>query len=169
MGHGKDLPAETPHGVNTMKKASQVACMLLLATVVAFAQKGPCTEELIRAELTKLRADSTSAPQKTEDYYLFNPLLEKPVVGAEERNQANKALEPLKAKRKNTKGEYKVDRIVAAPSGDMAYDYGTTHFSYDDSDTGKHVDVTVASLHVWRADGASCKMAASMLQGEGQR
>lgn len=145
-------------------------CLAFVATVLlhpfsAFAQKGPCTEEFIRTESAK-----PVPPPRTDDYYLFNPVLEKPVIGTEERNKANNALAPLMVKRKNMKSEPpKVDRVVVTPSGDMAYDYGTIDSSYDDSDTGNHVDATVAYLGIWRADGGLCKLAAMMLQREGQR
>jgi hypothetical protein len=44
---------------------------------------------------------------------------------------------PVTAARKNEKeGLSKPDRIVAAPSGDMAYEYGSAHVSFDDAQTG---------------------------------
>ncbi len=142
-----------------------LALTIVLYSSLAFAQNGPCTEQFIRDESGK-----PGPLLKTDDYYLFNPMLEKPVVGTEERNKANKSLEPLMAKRKNVKnGPPTVERIVVAPSGDMAYEYGTFHFSYDDSDTGEHVEPQVAFLWIWRSDGGSCKLAAAMLQREGKR
>ena len=143
---------------------------LLTLTVIVFlafpavAQKGRCTEEFIRSQLGQ-----QSPWPKTDDYYLFNPLLDKPVVGEEERQKANDAHEPLMAKRKNLKTTFKTERVVVASSGDMAYEYGTQQVSYEDSDSGKHVDTALARLTVWKADGESCKAAAAMLQREGQR
>lgn len=143
------------------------AALLMLATflaVPAFAQKGQCTEEFIRSQLNQ----QTPWP-KTDDYYLFNPLLDKPVVGEEERHKSNAAIESLMAKRKNMQTTFKTEHVVVAPSGDMAYEYGTGQISYDDSDTGKHIETTLARLSIWKADGGSCKAAATMLQREGQR
>jgi ketosteroid isomerase-like protein len=130
----------------------------------AFAQKAPCTEEFIRA--------NSSRPPLTEDFYLFNPIMEKPAIGKEERDKANAAIRSnaqLMANRKNFKGDpSKVDRVVVDPSGDMAYEYGTTRISFDQQD-GKHVDAIHAFLRVWRVDGGSCKLAASMIQRQGER
>lgn len=147
-----------------------VSLLVLIAGFLncsGFAQKGPCTEESIRAE-----ANSGRIPPTTEDFYLFNPVMEKPAVGVEERNRANASIAAntqLMANRKNFKGgPRKVDRIVIAPSGDMAYAYGTSQISFDQED-GKHVDATHAFLWVWKADGVSCKLAASMVQREGER
>lgn len=128
-----------------------------------FAQKGPCTEESIRA------ASKAGPPVRTDDSYLFNPMLPKPVIGDEERNKANQSLGPSMANRKNmSMVPPEIDRIVVATSGDMAYGYGTSHMSYDETDSGKHVDTTLAFLSVWKADGGSCKLAATMIQPERQ-
>ena len=127
-------------------------------------QKGPCTEDSIRAEF-----NSGSRPARTDDFYLFNPLLEKPAVGLEDLKKAQRTMATQSANRKNAKAETKLDRVVVAPSGDMAYGFGETHFSYDEGESGKHIDATTALLSVWRADGGVCKLAASMIQREGQR
>jgi len=144
-----------------MRRIASVLPLIALFAFSTFAQKGPCTEELVTAESAK------SELPTTKDYYLFSGSLEKPVIGEEE---ISKAMEPVMAKRKNVKHDpNKPDRIVAAPSGDMAYEYGTTHVSFDDSDNGKHRDFTAAYLRVWIADDGSCKVAATMYQPEGKR
>jgi len=148
-----------------MRYSAALLSLTAFLAAPAFAQKGPCTEEFIKTQLSQ-----ESPWPKTDDYYLFNPLLDKPVVGTEEREKANKAHEPMMAKRKNMRTTpFKTERVVVASSGDMAYEYGTGQISYDDSDTGKHVDTTVARLSVWKAEGSSCKAAATMLQREGPR
>jgi len=125
-----------------------------------FAQKGPCTEESIKANANKI-------PPQMDDIYLFNPVLEKPVVGQAEIKKAfaaNAVNPEFTANHKNFKGEpAKIDRIVIAPSGEMAYVYGTDRISFDKQD-GTHVDSPRAFLSVWRADGGACKLAASMIQ-----
>ena len=128
-----------------------------------FAQKGPCTEDSIRTEATSGRV-----PQ-TDDFYLFNPVMETPAVGKEEQDRAFAAIKAnteLMANRKNFGGDArKLDRVVVSGSGDMAYAYGTSHISYNQKD-GKHVDATHAFLWVFRADAGSCKLAASMVRRE---
>jgi len=135
-----------------------IATLLLIVplSLPTLAQKGPCTEELIKKESAK-----GAPPAKTSDFYLFAAMAGKPVVGEAEFHQS---LDPAMATRKNIKNESKIDRIVIAPSGDMAYEYGTDRISYDDSDSGKHEEGTLGFLWVWRADGGSCKLAASMVQ-----
>ena len=78
--------------------------------------------------------------------------------------ERKKATDPYMSTRKNYKNVHKVDRVVADPSGEMAYEYGTGSISFDDANTGKHVEATLGFLSVWRADGGSCKVAASMVQ-----
>jgi ketosteroid isomerase-like protein len=61
----------------------------------------------------------------------------------------------------------KADRIVVAPSGDMAYEYGTAHMSFDSKKEG-HVDFTAAYLRVWKTVDGKCKIAAEMFEPENQ-
>ncbi len=61
----------------------------------------------------------------------------------------------------------KPDRIVAAGSGDMAYEYGTGGMSFDEVGSGKRIAFTAAYLRVWRSVDGSCKEAAFMAEPEG--
>lgn len=61
----------------------------------------------------------------------------------------------------------KPDRIVAAGSGEMAYEYGTRNLSFDEVGSGKHVVFTAAYLRVWRTIDGSCKQAALMFERKG--
>ena len=145
-----------------MRRVATTVLLTVFFVFPVFAQKGPCTEESIKAESAK-----PGPKPRIDDYYLFSGAFQKPVVGEAERR---KAIDPVMAKRKNVKRDPdKPDRIVAAPSGDMAYEYGTGHMSFDDSDSGKHIDFTDAYLRVWKADNGSCKLAATMAQPEGER
>jgi hypothetical protein len=72
----------------------------------------------------------------------------------------------IRASRKNEALTESVGRIVADPSGGMAYEYGTTHMTYDEVKTGEHVDFTAAYLFVWKADRGVCKVAAEMAEPE---
>jgi len=137
-----------------------LACALFFLHGLALAQKGPCTEAQIKASVAK------QSPPTSTDSYFFSGALDKPVVGTRAMAQATA---PIAAARKNeNQAPNKPDRIVAAPSGDMAYEYGTVHVSFDDAQTGKHHDFTAAYLRVWRADGATCKVAAVMYEPEGK-
>jgi hypothetical protein len=88
----------------------------------------------------------------SSDFYFFSGALEKPVVGKQALAQASA---PVSAAGKNEKNApNRPDRIAAAPSADMAYEYGTGQVSFDDVQTGKHYDFTAAYLRVWKADAA---------------
>jgi ketosteroid isomerase-like protein len=127
----------------------------------ATAQNGPCNEQSIR-DLGK--ADHTDLA--AEDMYFFSGAIDKPVVGTDARKQT---AAPVAAARTHEKEEpLKPERIVAASSGEMAYEYGTAHVSFDNKKDGKHVDFTAAHLRVWKAVDGKCKIAAEMFEPEGQ-
>jgi ketosteroid isomerase-like protein len=144
-------------------------CFTIAFSITAFAQKGPCTEQGIQKAIvvaTKSDADFV-ANYVADDAYFFSGALEKPVVG---KSNVQKAGEPVAASRKNEKWDAeKPDRIVVAPGGNMAYEYGTDHGSFDEKQTGKHQDFTAAYLRVWKNVGGSCKVVAEMAQPEGER
>jgi len=127
----------------------------------AVAQQGPCTEDHVKAGAAEPN------PTMSSDFYFFSGALEKPVVGRQALDQASA---PVSAARKNEKNApNRPDRVVTAPSADMAYEYGTTHVSFDDAQTGKHYDFTAAYLRVWKAESGSCKVAAVMYEPEGPK
>lgn len=140
------------------------ACLILLAVVSfcgsAAAQTGSCTEAAVRAATA---AAGKHALPHTADIYFFSGALDKPVIG----DQASKRTSAtIRASRKNESDVMKIGRIVADESGGMAYEYGTSHMSYDDIKTGKHEDFTAAYLFVWKADKGVCKVAAEMAEAE---
>lgn len=140
------------------------ACLVLLAVVSfcgsAAAQNGPCTEAGIRA--AKAAAGKHQLPH-TADLYFFSGALDKPVIGDQASRRTSAT---IGASRKNEVDVTKIGRIVADESGGMAYEYGTSHLSYDDVKTGKHEDFTAAYLFVWKADKGVCKVAAEMAEPE---
>jgi hypothetical protein len=77
---------------------------------------------------------------------------------------------PIAAQRKNEKqASEKPDKIVASPSGDMAYEYGTTRVQFDEKQSGQHQNFTAAYLRVWKSDGGACKIGAMMFEPEEQK
>jgi ketosteroid isomerase-like protein len=118
---------------------------------------GPCTEQFVK----------TGAGVLADDMYFFSAALERPVVGADVLDNASRG---ISSDRENENyGQLKPDRIVVAPSGDMAYEYGTENIRFDERKSGKHLDFTAAYLRVWKAVDGSCRVAAQMQQPEGQR
>jgi hypothetical protein len=139
-------------------------CLLLLAVFsfcgFAAAQTGPCTVAGIKAATA---AAGKHALPHTADMYFFSGAIDKPVIGAQAVSHTSAA---IIASRKNESLVDHTDRIVADPSGGMAYEYGSTHMSYDDVKTGKHEDFTAAYLFVWKAERGVCKVAAEMAEPE---
>src|SRR5215831_1104517 len=69
------------------------------------------------------------------------------------------------ANRKNFSGRTNVTRawqsdhrVVATPSGDMAYERGTMHVGYDEG--GKRTEFDAVMLMVYKAKNGACEMAA---------
>lgn len=138
-------------------------CLLLLAVLsfsgTAAAQSGVCSESTVKTA----KAPGYGALSYTSDHYFFSGALDKPVIGT---GAAAKAGSAVQAGRRNESIVESTERVVAAGSGDMAYEYGTARISYDDAKTGKHEDFTSAYLRVWKADGGTCKVAAEMAEPE---
>jgi hypothetical protein len=139
-------------------------CVLFLTVLstcgFAAAQTGPCTEAGVKAAW----AAAGKAPlPHTADLYFFSGALDKPVIGAQTASQTSAK---IGAGRKNESVSDHTERIVADESGGMAYEYGTSHVSFDNIKTGEHEDFTAAYLFVWKADGGACKVAAEMAEPE---
>lgn len=123
---------------------------------------GPCTEQFVKTGFQK-----EDAGIYADDVYFFSAAFERPMVGLDVLDNASRG---ITSDRKNeTYGPLKPDRIVTAPSGDMAYEYGTENIRFDERKSGKHFDFTAAYLRVWKAVDGSCRVAAQMQQPEGQR
>lgn len=134
---------------------------LVVFTSAAFAQTGPCSEHAIR----QTRQSNVLAP-RTADMYFYSGALDKPVVGGEQIAATGKQ---VASGRKNQKESLQPDKIVVAEDGQMAYEYGTGHVSYDDVKSGKHEAFSTAYLAVWKTDGGQCKVAATMAEPTGQK
>jgi ketosteroid isomerase-like protein len=133
--------------------------VVLLGVLQALAQGGVCSEDVIKSQIGK---DDPSIA--AEDAFFFSGALDEPVIGTA---AADKAFKPVAANRKNEQYDPgHPDRIVVTPSGDMAYEYGTEHMSFDQRDTGEHRDFTAAYLRVWKNVDGKCKIAAAMFEPE---
>ena len=126
----------------------------------ASAQSRPCTEQFVKEQISKNNRDAVA-----DDAYFFSGALEKPVIG---RAAKDRAFKPVDAQRTNAQYQpLKPDRIVAAPSGEMAYEYGTGGASFDEVGSGKHIAFTAAYLRVWSSMDGSCKQVAFIAEPEG--
>lgn len=115
------------------------------------AQTGPCTEKAVKQGDLPFASDAFS----------FMPPYGKPVTGTAASEEAAKK---SFSDRINRKFEWAGDhRIVASPSGDMAYEHGTMHVSYDDKSDGKHHTFDAVMLNVFKAKGAVCQQVAGTM------
>jgi hypothetical protein len=130
------------------------ALFILLSAAMTQAQTGPCSESAIKQGHLPM----------ADDAFSYMPPYGKPVVGKSAMDDANKK---SFSDRTNVKsswvGEHK---IVSSPSGDMAYEYGTRHVSYDDKDG--HHEFEAVMLHVYQAKGSVCQMAAMTMHPLGE-
>jgi ketosteroid isomerase-like protein len=120
---------------------------LACATVVS-AQSGPCTESAVLK----------GALPAADNAFSYMPVYSKP---AETKAAADQANEESFSDRINRKFEWADDHHVgASPSGDMAYEHGTMHVSYDTKSDGKHHSFDAVMLVVYQAKGSECQQVA---------
>jgi ketosteroid isomerase-like protein len=144
-----------------MLNLMMVAVLVTCFSGVAIAQKGPCTEQLIRDTNANHVGGALA-----DDVYVVSPAHNGPVIGKTEVERVGKMAHSQRMN--EIDGPNPPDHIVVAPSGDMACVYGTRHVSFDDKQTGKHVALNNAYLQVWEAVDGTCKIAATMTEREGQ-
>jgi hypothetical protein len=126
--------------------------LTLVMSLCAQAQTGPCTQKAVK------QGNLPTA----DGAFSFMPPYGKPVVGKAATEKAN---EESFADRINRKFEWGDDhRIVASPSGDMAYEHGTMHVSYDTKTDGQHHKFDAVMLNVYKAKGAVCQLVAGTMQ-----
>ena len=127
------------------------ALFVLTCSVFTQAQMGPCTEKAVK--------EGKLPP--ANDAFTFMPPYGKPVSGKAATAEANtKSF----ADRVNRKFDWSSDhRVVASPAGDMAYEHGTMHVSYDDKSDGKHHTFSAVMLNVFQAKGAVCQQVAGTM------
>ncbi|MGH9728673.1 MAG: hypothetical protein ACRD4V_08805 [Candidatus Acidiferrales bacterium] len=123
---------------------------LALATAV-HAQTGACTKSAVQK----------GGLPVAEKAFTYMAAFSKPVTT---KAAAEKAAEESFADRINRKFEWANDRVVvASPSGEMAYEHGTMHVSYDTKSDGKHHSFDAVMFMVYQAKGPTCEQVASTM------
>jgi ketosteroid isomerase-like protein len=134
---------------------SLVAFFILISAVMTQAQTGACTESVIKQGHLPM----------ADDAFSYMPPYGKPVVGKPAMEEANKKSFSDRTNIKHSwVGEHK---IVSAPSGDMAYEHGTVHVSYDDKEG--HHEFDAVMLHVYKAKEGACQVVAMTMQPLGEQ
>ena len=125
---------------------------LAMSVVSTYAQTGPCTESGIQQ----------GNPPAAEDTFMYMPPYGKPDIGKPAIEAANRK---AFSDHTNIKFSWLGDhRILATPIGDMAYEYGTVHLSYDSKKEGGHQEFDAVLLKVYRAKDGVCQSAAVTMQ-----
>jgi hypothetical protein len=131
-----------------MMRFSLVLLLSLGVSAWAQAQTGPCTESAVKQGHLPV----------ADDAFSYMPPYGKPVTGKPAIQDANKK---KFSDRTNMKSDWADDhRIVASPSGEMAYEHGTMRVSYDTKGDGKHHEFSAAMLIVYKAKGPVCEQVA---------
>lgn len=142
-----------------MLRTAAISVFTVVLSIAAFAQQGPCTEQAIKDASAK-QDDSRFA----DDIFVASPAHNEPTIGKSEMKRVGETIHASRTNESHAPSQ--PGRIVVAPSGDMAYEYGTVHVSFDEKQSGKHQDFTNAYLRVWKAVDGSCKVAAYMSEHE---
>src|ERR1051325_510424 len=119
---------------------------VLLGVQPTLGQSSGCTERVV----------SDGVQPTADDAFTYMPAYGKPMIGRPAMADAN---------RKSFSGRTNVTRVwqgdhrvVATPSGDMAYERGTMHMGYDEG--GKRTEFDAVMLMVYKAKNGACEMAA---------
>ena len=124
--------------------------MLTLACDVFVWAQGPCTEAAVKQGKLPM----------AEDAFSYMPPFGKPVTG---KTAIQGTAENKFAGRTNLKSSWESDhRIVASPSGDMAYEHGTMDVSYEEG--GKPHQFKAVMLNVYQVKGGVCETVAGTMQ-----
>ncbi len=131
-----------------MMRFSLVLLFSLVCTALTQAQTGPCTESAVKQGHLPV----------ADDAFSYMPPYGKPITGKAAMQDANtKSF----SDRTNVKFNWADDhRIVASPSGDMAYEHGTVHVTYDTKGDGQHHEFSAVILKVFNAKGPVCQQVA---------
>ncbi|MFY9529122.1 MAG: nuclear transport factor 2 family protein [Candidatus Acidiferrales bacterium] len=97
-----------------------------------------------------------------DDAFSYMPPYGKPVVGKPAIQDANaKSFSDRVNIKSSWVGEH---RIVSSPSGDMAYEHGTVHMTYDTKGDGQHHEFDAVILSVYKARNGICQKVALTMQ-----
>jgi len=128
-----------------------VPLFIVLSAVLTWALSGPCTESAIK------QGDMPAA----DDAFSYMPPYGKPVIGKPAIKAANeKSFSDRSNIQRSWVGEH---RIVPSSSGDMAYEYGTMHMSYDSKQDG-HQEFEAVILRVYKSKDGACQEVALTMQ-----
>ena len=141
-----------------MTRAMVIVFVCLGGVAASSAQAADDQSKAAEKELRDLiakRGAGAAEPEHTDEFVLVTGLSAKPLVGKAAVEAWSKTRgKEIAAARPNEKREFRPQRIVAARSGDLAYEIGEFTVSFDGKD-GKPTSFTGDYLRAWRKQGAT--------------
>lgn len=98
------------------------------------------------------RENAGARPNTTDQAVFWSGAYARPVIGKPAEADRKKMMERMATERANQQQSRKIERVVVAASGDVAYEYGTFRLIYDSLPDNKHVDHEGAYLRTWRKE-----------------
>ena len=141
--------------------------LLGIATVaLVTAATGASAQEKCDATTIRTLGVSPVGPIASPDIYFNTRAGEPPAVGSQQMEALRQA--HASSRRNQKPYVFTPMQVVVTADASMAYDDGTAHVEYDETDTGKHVAFDITYLRVWKLVDGKCRLAASYSRPAGQ-
>ncbi len=125
-------------------------CLIVVFSVAALNLRNlpdSADEQAIRNIVEKMNKTGEKAPY-TDDRIFWSGAYPNPIIGKVSGEEDKKLDEKMKKERLNFKSISKIERLVVAKSGDIAYEYGTGTLNWDTPE--KHIQFNNAHLRTWK-------------------
>lgn len=107
------------------------------------------TDEQTIRDLVAQENEGKSVIKMTDDRIFVSGAYPMPMIGKEVSPENQQASDKIKAERRNFKQQFRIERLVVAQAGDMAYEFGYATLDWDKPDNS-HVSGESTYLRVWR-------------------
>ncbi|MDB5240925.1 MAG: hypothetical protein JWP57_1550 [Spirosoma sp.] len=98
------------------------------------------------------RSNAGERPNTTDNTIFWSGAYSHPRVGKVSEAEGKKMVAEFAKERSNQQQSMKIERLVVASSGDIAYEYGTFNLNFDSVSEKKHVSFDGAYLRTWRKE-----------------
>ena len=117
---------------------NQLLLLFCLVVGTTFAQSTNADEKAIRQMVD--RENAGERLNTTDNAVFWSGAYDRPQVGKLSEADRKKMLAEFTKRRANNHQSRKIERLVIASSGDVAYEYGTFNISFDTVPDNKHID-----------------------------
>ena len=142
---------------NTLKTAALPLCLFVLLLFACSsllkaqttADHSSSTDEQAIRNLVAQQNEGKNAIKYTDNRIFVSGAYPMPIIGKQMSAENQQAENRMKTERLNFKGINRIERLVIAQGGDMAYEFGYADLSWDTPDK-KHTAFESTYLRVWR-------------------